>query len=51
MSAAGNWPTEISPFTDSFIVNIFIGKTTWYDSYTKIFKPIDTVTDFIDIKA
>jgi hypothetical protein len=51
MSAAGNWPTEIPPFTEYLIVDIFIGKTTWYSSYVKIFEPIDTSTDFVDMKA
>ena len=51
MSAAGNWPTEIPPFTDSLIIDIFIGKTTWYGTYVKIFEPIDTVKDFLDMKA
>ena len=51
MSAAGNWPTEIPAFTDSLIVDIFIGKTTWYGSYVKIFEPIDTVKEFLDMKA
>ena len=50
-SEAGNWPTDIPPFTEYLIVDIFIGKTTWYTSYVKISEPIDTVSDFVDIKA
>ena len=30
LSDAGNWPTDIPPFTEYLIVDIFIGKTTWY---------------------
>ena len=51
MSAAGNWLTEISLFTDFFTINIFIEKTTWYGTYVKIFEPIDIVKDFLDMKA
>jgi hypothetical protein len=51
ISEAGNWPTEIPPFTEYLIVDIFIGKTTWYTSYVKIFEPVDTVSDFVDMKT
>ena len=50
-SEAGYWPPDIPPFTEYLIVNIFIGKTTWYTSYVKIFEPVDTVSDFVDMKA
>ena len=50
-SEAGNWPTDIPPFTEYLIANIFIGKITWYTSYVKIFKPVDTVSNFVDMKA
>jgi hypothetical protein len=51
MSEAGNWPTEIPSFTEYLIIDIFIGKTTWYSSYVKIFEPINTVSAFSDMKA
>lgn len=51
MSAAGNWPTEIPSYTEYLVVDIFIGKTTWYGSYVKIFEPIKESTEFVDMKA
>ena len=51
LSDAGNWPTDISAFTEYLIVDIFIGKMTWYHSYVKIFKPINVNSDFAEMKA
>jgi hypothetical protein len=51
MSKAGTWPTDIPPFTDYLVVDVFIGKTTWYTSYVKIFEPVTTVPEFVDMKA
>ena len=51
MSTAGNWQTDIPPFTEYLIIDIFIRKTIWYSSYIKIFELIDTASDFVDMKA
>ena len=51
LSDAGNWPTDIPAFTEYLIVDIFIGKTTWYNSYIKIFEPINVTSDFAEMKA
>jgi hypothetical protein len=50
ISEAGNWPREIPPFAEYLIVDIFIGKTTWY-GYVKIFEPVDTIPAFGEMKA
>lgn len=46
---AGNWPTDILAFSKYLIVDIFIGKTTWYSSYIKIFDPINVNPHFVGI--
>jgi hypothetical protein len=33
------------------VVDIFIGKMTWYQNYIKVFEPIDTVSTYFNMKA
>jgi hypothetical protein len=51
MSDAGNWPTDIPPFGEYLIVDVFIGKTTWYNTYVKVFEPIDRISTYSHMKA
>jgi hypothetical protein len=51
MNEAGTWPADIPPFTEYLIVDIFIGKTTWYTNYVKIFEPVNSITEFSNMKA
>jgi len=51
MFDAGNWPTDIPSFGEYLIVDVFIGKTTWYNTYVKIFEPIDTISTYSNMKA
>jgi hypothetical protein len=51
MTNAGTWPTDIPSFTEYLIVEVFIGKTTWYQNYIKIFEPINTISAFSNMKA
>ena len=51
MTEAGTWPTDIPSFTEYLIVEVFIGKTTWYQNYIKIFEPVDTISAFSNMKA
>jgi len=51
MNEAGTWPADIPPFTESIVVDIFIGKSTWYTNYVKIFEPIRKIPTFSHMKA
>ena len=51
MDEAGTWPADIPSFTEYLVVDIFIGKTTWYNNYIKIFEPVNTISAFSSMKA
>jgi len=51
MDEAGTWPADIPSFTEHIIIDIFIGKTTWYTNYIKIFEPINNISAFSNMKA
>ena len=51
MDEAGTWPADIPPFTDYLIIDVFIGKTSWYTNYVKIFEPVNTISAFSNMKA
>ena len=51
MSDVRNWPTDIPPFGEYLIVDVFIGKTTWYNTYVKVFKLINTISIHFHMKA
>ena len=51
MDEAGTWPADIPPFTDYLIVDVFIGKTSWYTNYVKIFEPVNTISAFSNMKV
>jgi hypothetical protein len=51
MVEAGNWPSDLPPFTDLIVIEVFLGRSTWYENYVKAFAAIaDEDTEFPEMK-
>jgi hypothetical protein len=47
MVEAGSWPADIPPFTEWMVIEVFIGRSTWYANYVPAFVAIaDEETEF-----
>jgi hypothetical protein len=47
MVEAGSWPSDIPAFTEWLVIEVFIGRSTWYANYIPAFGAIaDEETDF-----
>ena len=40
MVEAGNWPSDIPAFTEWMVIEVFIGRSTWYANYIPAFGAI-----------
>jgi len=51
MVEAGSWPSDIPPFTEWLVIEVFIGRSTWYANYVPAFGAIaDKETDFPEMR-
>ena len=51
MVEAGNWPSDIPAFTEWMVIEVFIGRSTWYANYVPTFGAIaDKETAFPEMR-
>ena len=51
MVEAGNWPSDIPAFTEWMVIEVFIGRSTWYANYVPAFGAIaDEETAFPEMR-
>jgi hypothetical protein len=48
---AGDWPTDLPPFTEFIVIEVFIGKSVWHANYVNAFLKIaDEETEFPEMR-
>ena len=51
MVNAGNWPSDLPPFTEFIVIEVFIGKSAWHANYVNAFLKIaDEETEFAEMR-